>query len=485
MKSLDEEINDISKNSISSSKLSNYHIVNNENKKIISYLIYINNTNKERKEIEKIIKNTNKKNIDENFFIIDIFKTLILNIIKLNNSEKPSIILNNILYNLSGNVFDNFELNSSSSVIGLLNYYISIYFVKLKLNQDYSNLIYLFNSLQLLNQEDEESFSLKNSIISNSTNCNSNIFKKNNSKNKKPKIINELIEISKNEHLKNIKILKIILPNKSINKLNFYNYIFFYLNSIWLFKLIEELEINFSNFYYFQLSNNNNNIKIKKENLIYLLILNIFYYLNYLLSNFKQLKRIKLIIPFSFNKEISKSFCSDLYIIQCLLNNKKYETKSVSTNSCFEIDIFDILNLSFKNYNKNFYIEFNSLDSELFKKVNEIIKNNNFENLTIVFFPLNNQENIYENYNIENENIFNDFEKNLSDLLNIFNELEIIYYICLQFEIPLKFINSSNNKINYNKCINLFINNIKISSKFSNIKFEILSKTLNINLNNK
>jgi hypothetical protein len=220
--------------------------------------------------------------------------------------------------------------------------------------------------------------------------------------------------------------------------------------------------------------------------LIYLLILDIFYYLNYLLSNFKKLKRFKLIIPFSFHEEISKSFKSDLYKIQCLLNNKKYESKSVSTNSCVQIDILDILNFSFKNYNKNFlfYIEFNSFDSYLFKKVNEIIRNNNFENLTIVFFPLNNQENIYENYNIYNENIYYNFEKNLSELFDIFNEIEIIYYLVLQFEIPLKFINTKVNKIDYNKCIIDFIHNIKNNNKFSNIKLEILSKTLNMNLTN-
>ena len=478
MKNSEKEINDISKISFSSSQLSlNPNIINVENKSIISYLIYINNTNKEIKEIEKKIKkNKNNNIIEEDSFIKEIFNSIIKNIIKLNKSENPSKILNNILYNLSGNVFNIIELNSSSLLINLLNYYISIYFVKLK--QEYSNLIDLFNSLQLINnQEDEESFSLQNSIIS--TNCNSI-----NKKTKKSKIIKELIEISKNEHLKNIKIFKIILPDNSINKFIFYNYIFFYLNSIWLLKLIEELEINLSNFYYFKLKNNNN--ILKKDVLIYLLILDIFYYLNYLLSNFKKLKRFKLIIPFSFNEEISKSFKSDLYKIQCLLEDKKLENKSVSTNSCIQIDILDILNFSFKNYHKNFifYIEFNSLDSYLFKKVNEIIKNNNFENLTIVFFPLNNQENIYENYNIYNENIFIDFEKNLSELLNIFNEIEIIYYLELQFEIPLKFINKKTNKIDYNKCIIDFIHNIKSSNKFSNIKLEILSKTLNINLTN-
>ena len=477
MKNLEKEINDISKISFSSSQLSlNPNITTFENKSIISYLIYLNNTNKEIKDIEKIIKKNKNNLIEEDSFNKEIFKSIISNIIKLNRSENPSKILNNILYNLSGNVFNIFELNSSSLLINLLNYYISIYFVKIK--QDYSNLINLFNSLQLINnQEDEESSSLQNSIIS--TNCNSI-----NKKNKKPKIIKELIEISKNEHLKNIKIFKIVLPDNSINKLIFYNYIFFYLNSIWLLKLIEELEINLSNFYYFKLKNNNN--IFQKDVLIYLLILDIFYYLNYLLSNFKKLKRFKLIIPFSFHEEISKSFKSDLYKIQCLLNNKKYESKSVSTNSCVQIDILDILNFSFKNYNKNFlfYIEFNSFDSYLFKKVNEIIKNNNFENLTIVFFPLNNQENIYENYNIYNENIYYNFEKNLSELLDIFNEIEIIYYLVLQFEIPLKFINTKVNKIDYNKCIIDFIHNIKNNNKFSNIKLEILSKTLNMNLTN-
>ena len=445
MKNSEKEINDISKISFSSSQLSlNPNITTFENKSIISYLIYLNNTNKEIKDIEKIIKKNKNNLIEEDSFNKEIFKSIISNIIKLNRSENPSKILNNILYNLSGNVFNIFELNSSSLLINLLNYYISIYFVKIK--QDYSNLINLFNSLQLINQEDEESSSLQNSIIS--TNYNSI-----NKNNKKLKIIKELIEISKNEHLKNIKIFKIILPDNSINKFIFYNYIFFYLNSIWLLKLIEELEINLSNFYYFKLKNNNNNIfqkdvliyllildifyylnyllsnfKKKKDVLIYLLILDFFYYLNYLLSNFKKLKRFKLIIPFSFNEEISKSFKSDLYKIQCLLEDKKLENKSVSTNSCIQIDILDILNFSFKNYHKNFifYIEFNSFDSYLFKKVNEIIKNNNFENLTIVFFPLNNQENIYENYNIYNENIFIDFEKNLSELLNIFNEIETI-----------------------------------------------------------
>ena len=165
MKNLEKEINDISKISFSSSQLSlNPNITTFENKSIISYLIYLNNTNKEIKDIEKIIKKNKNNLIEEDSFNKEIFKSIISNIIKLNRSENPSKILNNILYNLSGNVFNIFELNSSSLLINLLNYYISIYFVKIK--QDYSNLINLFNSLQLINnQEDEESSSLQNSII--------------------------------------------------------------------------------------------------------------------------------------------------------------------------------------------------------------------------------------------------------------------------------------------------------------------------------
>ena len=126
MKNSEKEINDISKISFSSSQLSlNPNIINIENKSIISYLIYINNTNKEIKEIEdEIKKNKNNNIIEEDSFIKKIFNSIIKNIIKLNKSENPSKILNNILYNLSGNVFNIIELNSSSLLINLLNYYI-------------------------------------------------------------------------------------------------------------------------------------------------------------------------------------------------------------------------------------------------------------------------------------------------------------------------------------------------------------------------
>lgn len=252
-----------------------------------------------------------------------------------------------------------------------------------------------------------------------------------------PKQLKELVD-----HFKDVKHLKIILPDKK--GFNIYDYFLVLTNLKWLFPNVLEVFIDMECELYKRIINfysesNQKNIYdlIDQNKNVYELILFIPYYVSVL-----DIRFLKINLPESYDNELD-----------FLLKNQKI----LATN--FNIlDIFDLMtNLVCLD------LTFNSLDSNNFRKIfNFIHKNNNLKILSLNLFPRKNTEEFFSNHNISKlSNLFDlNFETNLKKsfsynidenefLLNLLSQQFQDNLLCLIHILNGKIHNLNNLKINF------------------------------------
>ncbi len=436
--------------SINSDLLNNHY----DNKSIaLSYEILINHFLK------------NKNIIDENFSfkleqenIYKIFEEITKNIIKYNNSERQDFIIKELLnYDKTQKQFN---INSSSYLMSKIAYLICLTFMKFLNNKKIRNFFDFLNLFNFISEENYKQIQMKiygnNSIIKNS---------------KKTLKIFEIIQNT----FSFIQKIKISLPFNSITNIDFNNYLFFLYNYKWIFCDVKEIEIDLTCLFIF--SNNGKNYE--REDEFYKLLLAIFYLLNKIHDY--EINSLKIIIPFTFSKELNHFLSKTLKEIKKELIKEKSNKEKITLlnqRSQNKIQIIEIFEHNFKHL-INFSIEFNSIDIQSFICINNFIcKNPQIQYLTLIFFPITSENNsflylnniqlkkicemndlIEKNFKIINEeseylnnnNIFyldllnSYFEKNLKYLTDLFqNNLNNLSYLMIDFSFPEIILNREN-----------------------------------------
>ena len=447
--------------SINSDLLNNHY----DNKSTaLSYEILINHF-----LINKKIKNEKFSFKLEQENIYKIFEEITKNIIKYNNSERTDLIIKEILN------FDKtqkqFNINSSSYLMSKIAYLISLTFMKFINDKTIRNFFDFLNVFNLISKDNYKQIQMQiyenDSIVKNSKTI--KIFEN---------IQNAFSFIQK---------IKFSLPFNSITNVDFNNYLFFLFNYKWIFCDVKEIEIDLTCLFIF-LDNGKN---YEREDEFYKLLLAIFYLLNKIHDY--EINALKIIIPFTFSKELNHFLAKNLKEIKKeLIKDKSNKEKITLLNerSQNKIHIIEIFEHTFKHL-INFSIEFNSIDIQSFICINNfILKNPQIQYLSLNFFPTasENHSLLYLNHiqlkkicemndiiekkfkvineeseYLNNNNIFyldllnSSFEKNLKVLTDLFhNNLNDLSYLILDFSFPEMILNREN----YSLKIIIFIMNI-------------------------
>lgn len=418
----------------------------------------------------KITKNEKFSYQLEQENIYKIFQEIIKNIIKYNNSERQDFIIKELLnYDKTQKQFN---INSSSYLMSKIAYLMCLTFMKFindKKKRNFFDFLYFFN---FISEENYKKIQMK--------------IYENNSENqlKIPKSL-KILEMIQNT-FSFIQKIKISLPFNSITNIDFNNYLFFLFNYNWIFCDIKEIEIDLTCLFIF-FDNGKNYVR---EDEFYKLILAIFYLL--IKIHDYEINSLKIIIPFTFSKELShflsknlKEIKNNLIKDKNILNTEKLTL--LNERSKNKIQIIEIIEHNFKHL-INFSIEFNSIDYQSFMHINNfILKNPQIQYLTIIFFPITTENNssLYLNHiqlkkiceiidknfkiiNAESEYLNNNtiyyldllnsyFDENLKFLTEIFqNTLNDLSYLILDFSFPEIILNREN------YCLNIitFIMNI-------------------------
>jgi len=197
-----------------------------------------------------------------------------------------------------------------------------------------------------------------------------------------------------------IKTLKVFLPNVLENTAHVIDiYSLLLVNMPWIFSEITEVELELEASLYNNLSNVTKEEYLKENSVKFSLMLLIPYYL----CKIKSMKSLILKLPESFEQDINFHFQQILYnnnnnnntnnhnIINTINSNNtnNYNNKHSSNVTVFEN--FHVLDV-FKKYIhlEKLEVEFNSLDSNTFKRILSIIHlNNDIKHLKLVLFPQN------------------------------------------------------------------------------------------------